>query len=249
MRFERPLLFGTLIRRYQRFFAEIELESPPVYEGTKEGGSSLISHSSSLIVAHCPNTGSMKGVNVPGARVAVSQYPDDPARRMKFCWQMIHLDGAWIGINTMVPNKIAAEAFEAGLIPRFRKYSCYQSEVKVSSDSRIDFALGQRNQRLVEVKNVTLVENGLAKFPDCVSERATKHLHRLIEHIAAGGTSSLLFVIQHHAASAFAPADDLDPVYGKTLRKALQKGVTIEAWKAKVTTEEILLSEKVKVCL
>ncbi len=230
MRFDRPLLLGTLIRRYNRFFAEVLLED------------------GATIVAHCPNTGSMKGVNVPGARVAVSHH-SNPERRVPYTWQMIHLEGDWVGINTMVPNKIAAEAFEAGLIPRFRKYSCYQSEVKVSSDSRIDFALGQHNQCLVEVKNVTLVENGLAKFPDCVSERATKHLHRLMEHIADGGTSSLLFVIQHHAATAFGPADDLDPVYGKTLRKAVQKGMHIEAWKARVTTEEIRMSEKIKVRL
>lgn len=238
MIFDRPLLYGTLIRRYNRFFAEIELDSPAV-DGGKKGG---------LIVAHCPNTGSMKGVNVPGARVAVSHHPN-PERRMQYTWQMIYLDGDWVGINTHVPNRITAEAFDAKLIPAFRRYSSYRKEVPFGGDSRIDFALGVRENMLVEVKNVTLVENGLAKFPDCVSERATKHLHRLMDNIKQGGKSSLIFVIQHHAANHFGPADDLDPVYGKTLRKAVKKGMKIEAWKARVTPEEIRLSEKVEVRL
>jgi sugar fermentation stimulation protein A len=231
MRFDSPLVFGTLIRRFNRFFAEIELETDR-----------------SVIVAHCPNTGSMKGVNVPGQRVAVSYHPE-PSRKMHYCWEMIHLEGDWVGINTMVPNRITAEALEAGLIPAFRRYTVYRKEVPYGGDSRLDFALGQNERHLVEVKNVTLVENGLAKFPDTVSERATKHLHRLMHNMKHGGKSTVLFVIQHHAATHFGPADDLDPVYGKTLRQAVKKGLKIEAWKAKVTTEEIRLSERVKVRL
>jgi len=230
MRFERPLLFGTLSRRFNRFFAEILLED------------------GATIVAHCPNTGSMKGVNVPGARVGVSFHPD-PARKMHYCWEMIHLEGDWVGINTMVPNRIAAEALEEGLIPAFRRYSCYRKEVPYGGDSRIDFALGRDEKCLVEVKNVTLVENDLAKFPDTVSERATKHLHRLMDNLKRGGKSYVLFVIQHHSASHFGPADDLDPVYGKTLRKAAAKGLKIEAWKAQVTTDEIRLSKRIRVKL
>ena len=252
MIFDSPLLFGTLIRRYNRFFAEIELD-PPFDPPREQGGLEKFPPSTGgtkrgVIVAHCPNTGSMKGVNVPGERVAVSYHPD-PARKMHFCWQMIHLDGDWVGINTMVPNRITAEAFDAKLIPCFRRYSCYRKEVPFGGDSRIDFALGKDERCLVEVKNVTLVEEGLAKFPDCVSERATKHMIRLMQNIKQGGKSSVLFVIQHHAANAFAPADDLDPIYGQTLRKAVAKGVKIEAWKAKVTPQEIRLAERVKVVL
>jgi sugar fermentation stimulation protein A len=231
MLFDQPLLYGMLIRRFNRFFAEIKLKSD-----------------ASVIVAHCPNTGSMKGVNVPGARVAVSYHPD-PARKMHYCWEMIHLEGDWVGINTMVPNRITAEALDSGLIPAFRRYSCYRKEVPYGGDSRIDFALGRDEKCLVEVKNVTLVEDGFAKFPDTVSERATKHLHRLMHNIKHGGKSTVLFVIQHHAAKYFGPADDLDPVYGKTLRQAVKKGMKIEAWKAKVTPEEIRLSERVRVRL
>ena len=244
MRFDSSLLFGTLIRRYNRFFAEIELEPrvPSTSEGGIQGGSPL------KIIAHCPNTGSMKGVNVPGERVAVSYHPE-PQRKIHYCWQMIHLDGDWVGINTMIPNRITAEAFDAKLIPRYRRYSCYRKEFPFGGDSRIDFALGKDQRCLVEVKNVTLVEQGHAKFPDCVSERATKHVIRLLQNIKQGGNSSILFVIQHHAATSFGPADDLDPVYGKTLRKAVEKGLKLEAWKAKVTTEGIDLSERVRVKL
>src|SRR5512137_2380896 len=112
MLFDSPLLYGTLIRRFHRFFAEIELEAtPPLAPPLIAGGN--------RIVAHCPNTGSMKGVNVPGARVAVSYHPD-PARKMHYCWEMIHLEGDWVGINTMVPNRITAEALDGKLIPGFR---------------------------------------------------------------------------------------------------------------------------------
>lgn len=230
MIFDQPLIAGTLIKRFKRFMAEIKLES------------------GETILAHCPNSGSMKGVNVPGRPVLVSYHPD-PKRHLVYTWEMIDLDGGWVGINTMIPNRIAAEALEAGLIPAFRKYSEYRSEVKISEHSRIDFTLGKSGQCWVEVKNVTLVENGHARFPDSVTERGTKHLNHLIEHVQDGGKSAVLFVIQHHAAKTVGPADDLDPVFGKTLRKAAEAGVRIEAWKATVSPKEISLNEPLRVIL
>lgn len=227
MVFDPPLQHGVLVRRYQRFLADIRLDDGRV------------------IVAHCPNSGSMRGVNVPGSAVLVS-YAPSPTRRIAYTWEMIHADGGWVGINTLAANRLAAEAFERDLIPAFRRYRTYRSEVRVAADTRIDFALGREGQCRVEVKNVTLVEGGVARFPDSVTTRGTKHLRHLAEHALRGGRAAMLYVIQHHAGRVFSPADDIDPVYGAALREAVRSGVRVEAWKAEVTPERIELRERVR---
>jgi sugar fermentation stimulation protein A len=149
----------------------------------------------------------------------------------------------------MIPNRIAAEAFEAGLIPAFRRYGEYRGEVKIAADTRIDFVLGKRANCYVEVKNVTLVENGVARFPDSVTTRGHKHVRHLIQHVQGGGKAFVLFVVQHHAARLVTPADDLDPEFGRVLRRAAAVGVRIEAWQASVSPTEITLSRKLPVQL
>jgi sugar fermentation stimulation protein A len=216
VRFSDPLIPGTLIRRYARFLADVKLDS------------------GETITAHCPNSGSMKRVNVPDSPVLVSHHPS-PHRRLQYTWEMIWLDGGWVGINTMIPNRIAAEAFEQGLIPAFRRYRHHRAEVVIAPGTRIDFVLGATGQCLVEVKNVTLVKDGVALFPDSITERGTKHLHHLTLNVRHGSKSAMLYVIQHHAGKLFSPADDIDPVYGLALRAAVKAGVRIEAWKALVT--------------
>ncbi|MBI5059718.1 DNA/RNA nuclease SfsA [candidate division KSB1 bacterium] len=225
MRFATPLLFGTLLQRYQRFLADVRLES------------------GEHIAAHCPNSGSMKGVNVPGARVAVSHHPS-PTRRLQYTWELIHLEGGWVGVNTLIPNRLAADAFETGLIPRFRRYVSYRSEAKIAADTRIDFVMGAAERMWVEVKNVTLVEAGVAKFPDSVTTRGAKHLEHLTRHARTGGRSAMLYVCQHHAAERFTSADEIDPTYGALLRRAVAAGVAVEVWIATVTPEEIRLRER-----
>jgi sugar fermentation stimulation protein A len=188
----------------------------------------------------------MKGVNIPGSDVLVTYVPD-PRRRLKYTWEMIKLDGDWVGINTMIPNRIAAEAFREGLIPAFRKYKSFRSEVVIAEGTRIDFVLCGRPDCMVEVKNVTLVEDGIAMFPDSVTERGTKHLNHLIENCENGGRSAMLYVVQHHAAKSFTPADGIDRVYGHTLRDAFTAGVHLEAWKARVTPTEIRLINSIPI--
>jgi sugar fermentation stimulation protein A len=230
LRFETPLLPGKLIRRYKRFFADIELDS------------------GEQIVALTPNTGSMKGVCIPGERVLVS-YTPSPTRRLSYTWELIYLDGGWVGVNTQLTNRIAAEALSSGLIPAFRRYKSFRSEVKIAFDTRIDFVLGTRSRCLLEVKNVTLVENKIARFPDSVTTRGTKHLHRLMKAIQNGDKAAMLYVCQHHAGKAFEPADDIDPIYGATLHQAADAGVWIEAWAAEVSPTEIILSHRIPVRL
>jgi sugar fermentation stimulation protein A len=221
--FDAPLIPGILLRRYGRFLADIRLDS------------------GEQITAHCPNSGSMKGVALPGNPVMVSHQPA-PHRRLHYTWELISLDGGWVGVNTMIPNRLAAEAFERGLIPAFRRYKHFRAEVKIADDTRIDFALGADEQCWVEVKNVTLVENRVARFPDSVTTRGAKHLQHLMAHAKRGGKSAMLYIIQHHLGDSFTTADDIDPVYGKTLRQAMRAGVKVEAWKADVSPREIVLT-------
>jgi sugar fermentation stimulation protein A len=230
MIFEAPLLHGILVRRYRRFLAEIQLAS------------------GEIVAAHCPNSGSMKGVNLPGHDVLIS-YQGDPRRHLHYTWEMIHADGDWVGINTLVPNRIVAEALETDRIPALHRYSEYRSEVMVTPHTRIDFVLGKSGRCWLEVKNVSLVENGVAKFPDSVTERGAKHLREMTKHVRNGGKAVALYVVQHHAANVFTVADEIDPVYGKMLRAALTAGVHIEVWKAKVTPQEIHLDHTLPVSL
>ncbi len=230
MLFDQPLISGTLVRRYQRFMTDITLD-----DGT-------------VVTAHCPNSGSMKGVNVPGSDVLISHHPS-PKRRLQYTWEMIRLDGDWVGINTMIPNRIVGEAIEEELIPAFRRYRQYRAEVVIAAGTRIDFVLGERAPCWVEVKNVTMVEDRIARFPDSVTTRGVKHLYHLTQHVRHGGKAVALFVVQHHAGESFAPADDIDPGYGQALRTAQAAGVKIEVWKAAVSPQEIRLSHKLPVRL
>jgi sugar fermentation stimulation protein A len=230
MIFETPLLPGILVKRYRRFLAEIQLDT------------------GEAVLAHCPNSGSMKGVNLPGHEVLVS-YHGDPRRHLHYTWEMIRADGDWVGINTLLPNRIVAEALEADLIPALRRYAEYRSEVMVAPHTRIDFVLGKNGQCWLEVKNVSLVEGGVAKFPDSVTERGVKHLREMTKHVKHGGKAVALYVVQHHAATVFTAADEIDPTYGKMLRAALRAGVRIEVWKTKVTPQEIRLDHPLPVLL
>lgn len=223
MRFHAPLVRGKLLRRYKRFFADILLD-----DGTE-------------ITAVTPNTGSMKGVCIIGALVLVS-HSDSPTRKYPYTWELIEIAGHWVGINTHFPNALVAEALTNRAIPELFAFKTFRREVSLPSGSRIDFSLGD-NEALLEVKNVSLVENGIAMFPDSVTERGTKHLHELMSAIEEGKRAYMLFVVQHHQATSFSPADEIDPVYGTTLRDAYQSGVKLLAMKAKVSETEIVLSE------
>lgn len=227
MRLPSPLYAGTLLKRYKRFFADIRFDD------------------GRLITAVTPNTGSMKGVCVPGSRVLVSR-SDSPTRKIPYTWELVDVDGKWVGINTHLPNHLAAEALDCKLIPELAHFSSYRREVKLPSGSRIDFAL-EPAAALLEVKNVTLVEGGVALFPDSVTERGTRHLHELMEVVADGREAYMLYVVQHHQAVTFSPADEIDPVYGTTVRDAYQAGVKLIAMKADVSEHEIVLRERLPV--
>jgi sugar fermentation stimulation protein A len=228
MVFKEKLIHGTLIRRYKRFLADIKLDNE------------------TEVVAHCTNSGSMKSCLENGAEVYLTPVCD-AKRRTKFTWEMIKINGDWIGINTGNPNKLAFEAISAGIIPELSGYSTVKREVQFG-DSRFDiFAENDNEKCFIEVKNVTMKEGKYALFPDSVTVRGQKHLRTLMEVKAAGMRAVMLYIIQRSDTDIFAPAIEIDPEYAKALKLAVITGVEVIAMQAKVTPEKIELVRKLPV--
>jgi len=220
------LVPGVLLRRYKRFLADIELE-----DGRE-------------VVAHCPNTGSMRAVNVPGCRVWLSP-STNPARKLAWTWELIELpdgegDVDWASVHTGRANALVEEALLAGVIPELTGFAELKREVGVEG-VRLDFRLSDAKERdtFVEVKQVTLRENdGHGYFPDSVSERGRRHLEVLADLAAQGQRSVLLFCAAHTGIDDVAPAAHLDPVYARTLQAVAGRGVEILAYGCRVTLEQ-----------
>jgi sugar fermentation stimulation protein A len=204
------LQIGKLVQRYQRFFADIQLDS------------------GELITAHCPNTGPMTGVCEIGAPVQVS-HSSDPKRKLAYTWEMIYVDDTWVGVNTMLPNKLIKLALEQRLLPEIGNYHEIKTEVKYGQDgrSRIDFVLTGAEQLIyVEVKNTTYAVGDTAIFPDTVTTRGQKHLQELMD-IMPAAQGVMLYLINRGDMLKFAPGDSPDPLYGQLLRKAISKGLMV----------------------
>jgi len=226
MRFPSPLITGTLIQRYKRFLADVQLPN-----GT-------------TVIAHCTNTGSMTGCKTPGSPVCISRC-DNPGRRLAYTWEMIRINGGWVGINTMHPNRLVAEGIETGALRELQGYGSIRREVYTRQETRLDICLqGTRGLCFVEVKNVTLAIDGTAAFPDAVSARGTKHLKELIRLKRKGHRTAVVFVIQREDCNGFRPADEIDQEYGRWLRRAARAGVEVLPYQASVTPEEIVLTTR-----
>lgn len=211
MDFPQPLKRGQLVQRYKRFLADIVLED------------------GSEITAHCPNPGAMLGLNMPGLPVWVSRSPD-PKRTLAHTLELVEVDGGLVGINTMHPNRLVAEALAADAIPELTGYAVHRREVKYGQASRVDFLLEapDRPRCWLEVKNCHLRRAGtLAEFPDCVAARSTKHLRELEAMVAEGDRAVALFVVQRTDCDAFSACHDLDPAFARGLEAAADSGVEV----------------------
>lgn len=222
-----PLVEGTLLRRYQRFLADVALKN------------------GDTVTAHCPNTGSMQDCCTPGRPVYLSVH-DNPKRKLKYTWELIHMPDSLVGVNTLMPNRLVKHAVQTGQIEELKGYAHVQSEVKIGADSRVDLMLrdGDRGICHVEVKNCTMVKDRTARFPDAVTARGLKHLHALANQVAAGHRSVMLYFVQRMDADAFRPADDIDPAYGKGLRQAVQRGVEVLVYDVHIDLQEIRLNRR-----
>jgi len=222
------LIRGTLIRRYKRFLADVRLKT------------------GETVTAHCPNSGSMQACCQPGRPVYLSQH-DNPKRKLKYTWELIHMPGSLVGVNTQIPNRLTAQAIAAGDVAELTGYETVRREVKVGERSRIDILLESPDRRpcYVEVKNCTLVTDGLAAFPDAVTLRGQKHLRELQQLVADGFRCAMFFLIQRMDARRFAPADSIDPEYGRLLRQVGRSGVEILVYDVRIDLASIRLNAPV----
>ena len=211
MQFPQPLERGSLVARYKRFFADVVLD-----DGTP-------------ITAHCPNPGAMLGLNTPGLACWLSR-SDAPHRKLAHTLELVEADGGLVGINTMHPNRLVAEALAAQVIPELAGYASIRREVKYGEASRVDFLLEDpaRGRCWLEIKNCHLRRAGtLAEFPDCVAARSSKHLRELEAMVVAGDRAVALFVVQRTDCDAFAACHDLDPAFARGLDHAADAGVEV----------------------
>lgn len=228
------LATGILLKRYKRFFADIQLTSGEV------------------ITAHCPNTGPMTSVSTPGSLVQVSR-SDNLKRKLPYTWEMIQVNDdnpTWVGVNTAMPNRIVKLALEQRIISELANcYSDIRGEVPYGKElkSRVDFLLTsslmqqQNSLKLpiyLEVKSVTLAQGNVALFPDTVTTRGQKHLQELIALIPQA-RAVMLYFINRGDCTHFAPCDSVDPVYGQLLREAVAQGVEVLPCRFEITPEKI----------
>jgi sugar fermentation stimulation protein A len=181
----------------------------------------------------------MTGCCEPGCTVYLSR-SDNPHRLLPYTVELTRMNGTLVGVNTLVPNRLVKESIMAGRLPQLSGYSTLRSEVRYGADSRIDLLLENgREQCYVEIKNCTLVVDGIAFFPDAVSSRGQKHLKELERQAQAGSRCVMFYLVQRMDAGEFRPADHIDPAYGKALRRACSKGVEILVYDVKLDLKKI----------
>ncbi len=223
------LIPGTLIKRYKRFLADVTLEN------------------GETVTAHCPNSGTMKACSEPGQPVFIS-YHDNPKRKLKYTWELIDMPSSLVGVNTNVPNRLVKQSIEQSAVRELNGYDEIRPEIKAGKNSRLDLLLTKNSGKekcYVEVKNCTLVEDGVASFPDAVTKRGLKHLVELQKLAAQGNRCVMFYLIQRMDAKKFKPADAIDPDYGKELRKAAKNGVEVLVYDVKINLKKILLNKKI----
>lgn len=227
MIFPEPLLRGSLIKRYKRFLADIELED------------------GNLITAHCPNTGAMQGLTDPGIPVWVSR-SSNPSRKLAYTWQMTEVEGTFVGMNTANPNPLVEDAIHSGVIVELQGYKSLRREVPYGKNSRIDILLESPSESFtyVEVKNVHMKRGKNAAFPSSITTRGAKHMQELSEMVRQGHKAYVVYVVQRNDCEGFEIANDIDPDYSQETLKALKNGVEALVYACEVSPEGIRINHR-----
>jgi len=188
----------------------------------------------------------MAGCSEPGRKVYLSVH-DNPKRKYKYTWELIAMPTSLVGVNTLVPNRLVGQSVEQQRIPEVSQYKNVKREVKIGEHSRIDLLLtGSTDGRCyVEIKNCTLVNEGVAQFPDAVTARGLKHIIELEKLVKAGHRCIMFYFIQRMDAQVFRPADHIDPDYGSRLRQATEKGVEVLAYDVRISLQGIELNNNI----
>ena len=225
MKFTNSLIKGKLIKRYKRFFTDIEANNK-------------------TLTAHCPNTGSMMGLLDKGNDVWVTKN-NNPKRKLKFTLEMIKVKKRVFGVNTHRANRIVEHALNNKLIDEFKSIKNIKAEFKYSDDTRFDFLC---DKKILEVKNVTLLrDDNVAEFPDAVTSRGSKHLKKLINSIKKGYKPYVLFLTQIQGINKFKIARDIDANYFKDYIEAKNAGVNFIAYRCYLSSKEIKIEKKINI--
>lgn len=217
MKFQERVREAEFLKRYKRFFADVRM-------------------SGEVVVAHVPNTGSLKTCLFEGAPCIITE-SDNPARKLKATLQFLKTPTSWVGVNTSLPNMLVFEAWQNKIFPEWAEFAACKQEYKISKETRLDMVLAscqddldqKRKLHHIEIKNVTYAEDGIAYFPDAETTRGQKHLLELMALKKQGHGAEIVFVVQRQDCTKFAPADNIDPEYGRLLRQAHKEGVVIRA--------------------
>lgn len=231
MRFNNKLVPGVLIKRYKRFLADVRLGSGEV------------------VVAHCPNTGAMTGCAEPDMQVWLSS-SDNPKRKLAYTWELgVTAEGHWLGVNTHNANKIVAAGLSQDLIKELQGYQQVRPEVIFGQEkSRIDFLLQDKGKAdcYVEVKSVTLLQDGLGFFPDAKTLRGQKHLRELAAMVKQGHRAVLFYCVQHTGIKNVQVAAHIDPQYEQELRRAKKAGVEVLCYSCLFTEQKITINQRLQ---
>ncbi|MDC2970681.1 DNA/RNA nuclease SfsA [Candidatus Pelagibacter sp.] len=229
MEFTKSLIKGNLIKRYKRFFVDVKIN--------KE-----------IVTAHCPNTGSMKGLLDEGNEVYLLQN-DNPKRKLKYGLEIIKAKNKLVGVNTHLANKIVNHGLTNNLINELKNNDSIKQEVFFNKETRFDFLLQKNKQKIfVEVKNVTLFrDKKTAEFPDAITSRGSKHLLELIDAIKKGYKAYLIYLVQIQNMKYFKIAKDIDIEYNKNYLIAKKAGVNFLAYRCKINSKQILIDKKLEI--
>ena len=229
MKFSKTLVKGKLLKRYKRFFMDVKINEK-------------------IVVAHCPNTGSMKGLLDWGNDVYLLPN-NDPKRKLKYGLEIIKTRKNLVGVNTHMANRIAQHALENNLIKELKNSDLIKPEVFFNKETRFDFLIEKKKKKIfVEVKNVTLFRNKkTAEFPDAVTSRGSKHLLTLIDAIKKGYKSYLIFLVQIQNMEYFKIAKDIDSKYYENYLIAKKAGVNFLAYRCNISSKKIYIDKKIKI--
>ena len=229
MKFTKALIKGKFVKRYKRFFTDVKVNKD-------------------ILVAHCPNTGSMMGLLKENNDAWILKN-EDPKRKLKYTLQILQTKNNMIGINTHLANNLVKEGLENNLLLEFKNLEKIKSEVFYNKETRFDFLIEKNGKKsFLEVKNVTLIRDGLtSEFPDAITSRGSKHIKTLIEATKKGYNCYVLFLIQINNCKYFKIAKDIDKEYYENFKKAKKIGVNFIAYNCKVGSKEIKINKKVKI--
>lgn len=245
MKFEKKLFEGTLLSRYKRFFADVELNNEQ-------------------LTIHVPNTGSLKTViekNPTHPQKCWFSLHGDATKKLKGTLEAVQTEsGAWVGVNTSNPNRVVTEAIQNAIdsrkpfLPEWAEYGFYKPEYKISKETRLDGAFffnkadlenPKAKKHFIEIKNTTYCakvnKKSHAQFPDAVTERGQKHLLEMMQLMREGHKCELIFAIQRNDVDCFSPCE-LDPDYVKLLRKAHDAGLVISPLLVDISRDEVKLT-------